>query len=39
MNYKEQLQKWLKDNPKATLEDAWLAGYWQCTDNWCGKEK
>lgn len=35
MNYREQMKDWLKKHPKATTEEAWEAGYWQCTDNWC----
>ena len=39
MSYRQQLDDWLKKHPKATLEEAWLAGYWQSTDNWCKKEQ
>lgn len=30
---------WIKANPKATLQEAWEAGYLQSTDNWCKKER
>ena len=36
---KEQLEKWLATHPEATLREAWLAGYWTCTDNWCTKKR
>jgi hypothetical protein len=39
MNYIEQRQEWLKKHPKATLEEAWDAGYFQCSNNWCNKER
>lgn len=39
MIYKEQMEKWIKEHPNATIEDAWMAGYWQCTDNWCKSTK
>lgn len=35
MNYKEQMQVWLKSHPNATLEEAYEAGYMTCTNNWC----
>jgi len=35
MSYKEQMQEWLKKHPNATVEEAWVAGYNTCTDNWC----
>lgn len=31
-------EQWLKQHPNATLIDAFVAGYWRCTDAWCGKE-
>lgn len=34
MSYKEQMEAWLKDNPDATVEQAWEAGYDTCTMNW-----
>lgn len=34
MNYKEQMKEWLAKHPDATIEDAWEAGYKQCTMNW-----
>jgi len=39
MTPKEQMKKWLAQHPNATPEEIWLAGYWQCSDNWCNKEK
>ena len=38
MIYKEQMEKWIQQHPNATIEEAWMAGYWQCSDNWCKKE-
>lgn len=35
MNYKDQMQEWLKNHPNATVEEAYEAGYQTCTDNWC----
>lgn len=35
----KQAQRWLSDNPDATPMEAWLAGYWQCTDNWCEQKR
>ena len=35
MNYKKQKEEWLKAHPEATIDDAWEAGYRQCTQNWC----
>ena len=31
-------EQWIKQHPNATLIDAFVAGYWRCTDAWCGKE-
>lgn len=39
MNYKEQMKEWLSKHPDATIEEAWEAGYFQCSVNWCSKEK
>ena len=39
MNYKEQMQKWLRKHPKATAEEAWEAGYLTSTENWCKKQR
>ena len=36
---KEQMRKWIETHPGATLEEAWMAGYWTCTDNWCKKRR
>lgn len=35
----EQKKDWLAKHPKATVDDAWEAGYWQATENWCKKTK
>ena len=35
--YKKQFAEWQKKNPNATIEEAWMAGYWQLCDNWCSK--
>lgn len=39
MGMMEQMEGWVKEHPGATLKDAWKAGYLQCTDNWCGKDR
>ena len=39
MNYKEQMTEWIEKHPDATIEQAWLNGYFTCTDNWCNKTK
>lgn len=39
MGYREQLKDWINKHPDATLEEAWEAGYLQCSTNWCKKEK
>lgn len=39
MGYKTQKEAWLKAHPKATAAEAWEAGYVQCTENWCRKER
>lgn len=39
MGYKTQKEAWLKAHPKATVAEAWEAGYVQCTENWCRKER
>lgn len=39
MSMAEQKTEWLKKNPKATLSEAWDAGYFTCTDNWCKSRK
>ena len=31
-------EQWIKQHPNATLIDAFVAGYWRCTDAWCHKE-
>lgn len=31
-------EQWLKQHPKSTLIEAFVAGYWRCSDAWCGKE-
>lgn len=39
MSFIEQKEKWLRENPDATLEQAYSAGYWQECDNWCDKTR
>lgn len=39
MTYKQQLAQWMRDHPDATPEEAYLAGYWQATTNWCNKNR
>lgn len=31
--------EWVKKHPKATLEEAFVAGYWKSCDNWCKHER
>lgn len=38
MSYLDQMRGWLAENPKATREECYKAGYMQCTDNWCRQE-
>jgi len=38
MSYIEQRKKWISKHPKATIEEAWDAGYFQSSENWCNKE-
>lgn len=35
MNYKDQMKEWLREHQDATPEEAYEAGYTQCTINWC----
>lgn len=35
----KQADEWLRDHPKATPREIWLAGYWQSTDNWCSRKR
>ena len=35
MNYKEQMSEWLGRHHDATLEEAFEAGWYLCTDAWC----
>lgn len=39
MNIIQQCKKWVKEHPKATLEETWMAGYFQSTSNWCKKTR
>lgn len=32
---KEKMEIWLHENPDATLEDAFEAGWMLCTEAWC----
>lgn len=32
---KEIMDKWLSENPNATLREAFEAGWYGCTDAWC----
>lgn len=31
----EEMEKWLAGNPNATLREAFMAGWYGCTDAWC----
>ena len=35
MNCKQEMERWLKENPNATVEEAFEAGWMICTDAWC----
>lgn len=35
MSYKKQMKEWLDKHSEATPEEAYEAGYTQCTINWC----
>lgn len=39
MAYVDQMRQWLSSHPKATLKEAWEAGYLQCLKNWCNKKR
>jgi hypothetical protein len=39
MTYEQQMRKWLAEHPNATAEEAWKAGYFQSTTNWCRHER
>lgn len=36
---RQQAQEWVRDHPKATLTEIWVAGYLQSTENWCRKKR
>ncbi|WP_424785333.1 hypothetical protein [Prevotella pallens] len=31
-------EQWIKQHPNATLMEAFVAGYWRCSDAWCKQE-
>ena len=35
MGFKEQMAEWIAKHPEATLEEAFMAGWFACTDAWC----
>lgn len=35
MSMNEQRAEWIAKHPKATIEEAWQAGYNCSTNNWC----
>ena len=35
MSMNEQRAEWIAKHPKATIEEAWTAGYFQSNQNWC----
>lgn len=37
MAYTDQMKTWLAKHPEATLEEAYKAGYFQSTYNWCNR--
>lgn len=39
MSYIDQREEWLKKHPKATLKEAWDAGYLTSTSNWCKQKR
>ncbi len=39
MSYKQQMKEWLNEHPDASAEEAWEAGYFTSTDNWCKQRR
>ena len=35
MGFKEQMAEWIAKHPEATLEEAFVAGWFACTEAWC----
>ena len=35
MGYKEQMSEWIAKHPEATLEEAFEAGWFACSEAWC----
>lgn len=35
MNWEKEFERWLKENPNATLKDAFRAGWMKCSNAWC----
>ena len=35
MNMNERMEEWLRSHPKATMEDAFRAGWLECSSAWC----
>lgn len=35
----KQAADWAKNHPDATTSEAYLAGYWASTDNWCKQKR
>lgn len=38
-NVNEQAEEWTSSHPEATTKEAYLAGYWQSTENWCNRKR
>lgn len=32
-------EEWAASHPSATIKEAYLAGYWASTDNWCKQKR
>ena len=39
MSMQDQKAEWLKSHPNATLDEAFEAGYFTCSSNWCNKRR
>ena len=38
-NVNEQAEEWASRHPSATIKEAYIAGYWASTDNWCKQKR
>lgn len=35
MGFKEKMAEWIAKHPEATLEEAFVAGWFACSEAWC----